>query len=272
MNFFINDKEEYESTLTGHDDMPDWKPKRGIQLLRTHCLEGIFMNMEKKLIKSQLELGKYKNKNIQLMYNEMKTELNENMEKLKEWIFITIRPDPKKNVTIEDFKRKIISITKWITFKKGYYIFEQSGENEHTMGDGIHCHLILIKYTIERKRLINRLEQTFKNICSPPFEHTINVRRKKPTHGQETLDNYMMGLKQEDKLLKVEMDIKWRQIRGIDDIYFFDTTTDKVSKKVTDGRVSNGGHRAGAGRKPAPKEENTICNDIKWGESVTLDF
>ena len=190
-------------------------------------------------------------------------------EELKEWIFITI--NPKDDISITDFKNKIDSITKWKCFYKGFYVFEQRGENENEIGKGMHSHIMLCKYNVERKRLIQRLETTFKKYCNQPFINTINVLRKSPQHGQETLDEYMKGQKQDNKLQKVELDKIWRKQNNIEDIYFWDTTTDKsIPKKGADGRVSNGGKREGAGRK---KKEIVKDEDkIEWGKNVTLEF
>ena len=189
-------------------------------------------------------------------------------EELKEWIFITI--NPKEEIELDEFHNKIKSLTKWKCFQKGFYVLEQRGET-HDNINGFHAHIMLVKYTIERKRLINRLETTFEKFCNKckknGYMNVINVKRKLPEHGRETLNEYMSGKKQEDKLQKVEIDKQWRLENKLDEIYFWDTTIDKsVPKKGPgDGRVNNGGKREGAGR---PKKEE----QIEWGKNVTIDM
>lgn len=196
-------------------------------------------------------------------------ENNKMKEDAKEWLFITI--NPKDGISVEDFKNKILSLSKWKVFQKGSFVLEQRGENNDELGKGKHAHIMIEKYSIERKRLINRLETTFKNFCDKPYENTINVKRKSPEHGRETLDEYMNGLKQEDKLLKVENDIQWRKKYYLQDIYYWDITTDKISQnKPGDGRVSNGGWREGAGRKKTLKEK--IEDKIEIENNKILEF
>ena len=63
----------------------------------------------------------------------------------------------------------------------------------------------------------------------------------------------------------------WRKKNDLDEIYFWDITTDKnIPKKPADGRVSNGGKREGAGRKK--KEVEKESDKINWGQKVTLEF
>jgi hypothetical protein len=196
---------------------------------------------------------------------------NENLkEELKEWIFITINPKP--DIKLEDFINKIKSLTKWKIFQKGYYVFEQRGENDASIGDGFHAHIMLENYSIEWKRLHTRLETTFTNYCSKPYKNTINIQRKSPEHGRETLEEYMKGIKEEEKDLKCKYDIIWRKNNSIKDIYFWDIATDKdIPKSGTDGRVSNGGKRPGSGRKKKEiiKEEKENI-DVK--NNVFLEF
>lgn len=268
-------KNQYSQFISEHEfdeELPEWCPS--MCEVDMESLQKIMESQSKKLLKLQLESCIFKNKKIQNIYTKRKMEINRIKEESKEWIFITINPKP--GIELDDFKNKIQSITKWKCFYKGFYVLEQRGESYDDMGRLPHAHIMLCKYNVERKRLIKRLEATFKNYCNPPYENTINVLRKSQEHGKETLEEYMKGDKQDDKLDKVNFDKIWRKENNIDDIYFWDTTTDKVSqKKPADGRVNNGGNRVGAGRKK--KVISIISEDkkedkIKWGEKVTLTF
>lgn len=262
---FINQKKSFYENLE-FGETKEWRPS--MLNIDTSELEHIMRLQSRKLIKLQLENNQFENNYIQDIYNKRKMKIDKIKEDTKEWIFITI--NPKSNITLTDFHNKIQSLTKWKCFHKGFYVLEQRGETPDNI-HGIHAHIMLVKYNIERKRLIKRLETTFAKYCDlKKAENTINVKRKSPEHGKETLDEYMKGEKQDDKLQKVEIDKIWRKENNLDEIYFWDTTTDKsIPKKSTDGRVSNGGKREGAGRK---KKEPEIEDKIKWGQKVTIDF
>lgn len=247
------------------------------------CDQDIMKTVIKKTRKAQLENNSHPNLYIQNKYNEMM----EVQEKCKPWIFITIRPEDNK-IKFKEFMTRVKSLEQWKPFIKGYYVFEQIGEETSRLGDGFHAHIMLEKYNIEWKRLSKRLEHKFGDICGPPkaWKNTINVKRKKIEHAKETVQDYMLGIKDNEKELKCKMDILWRQNNGIKPIYSWGVTTDKTPQKSTDGRVSNGGKRAGAGRpktKTEPAQTDSVAqvsnqikkfdDEIKWSSGqYTLEF
>lgn len=263
---FIKQKNQFFKDYDFEKPLTEWRPSMiDIELSE---LEFVMRSARRKRIKSQLENNCYKNKYIQDIYNKDMQIIDDN----KPWYFITI--SPKEDIKLADFRTKIHNITKWKIFQKGYYVYEQRGDTPDTIGTGFHVHILLEKYNIEYKRLIRRLEDTFKNFCGKPYKNTINVVRKKPEHARETLSEYMKGNKQEDKQQKCDFDAIWRKKENIQDIYSWDCSDGQDNPKtVTDGRVNNGGKRAGAGRKK--KEVTETITDDNWIEvnnNVTLEF
>ena len=243
------------------------------------CQQAIMESMIKKYYKQQMKLGKFidyelpKYKSTQELYSKLEMEINQDAELLKPWYFITINPKPE--IKLSDFVSKIESITEWKIFKKGYYVFEQRGETEDELGKLPHCHILLEKYTIEFARLLTRLETSFKKYCNPPYKNTINVKTKIKEHALETLDEYMAGAKQNDKLDKCFLDRMWRSKNNLKDIYEWDSlATDKENpkKKVQDGRVNNGGKRKNAGRKKNVKTETNEKITYEENTNVILEF
>lgn len=251
---------DYQKPIT------EWRPS--MVNIEISELEQIMRQTVRKKIKSQLENNCYENKYVQNIYNKNMDVIKEN----KPWYFVTV--SPRDDIELEDFRKKIDSITKWKILIKGYYVFEQRGDSEHTMGNGFHVHLLIEKYNIEYKRLIKRLEDTFKNYCGKPYKNTINVVRKKTEHAMETLDEYMMGDKQEDKETKCDFDKLWRKENKIKDIYKWGVVSDGQdnSKTGADGRVNNGGIRAGAGRKKKEIKYDKVNDEFvcEYSEKNTI--
>jgi hypothetical protein len=265
MNSLWVQNKSFLEQLDFQESIPEWKPC--FTEIAITEMEAILRAVTRKSIRTQLENNGFHNKHIQKYYNKCM----ETIDAHKCWYFITI--NPRDDVTIVDFMTKIFKITNWKIFKKGYYVYEQRGDSMDTIGKGFHCHILVEDYTIEYKRLITRLEASFKMICMQPYKNTINVVRKKPEHAKETLEEYMRGDKQDDKLDKVNYDKIWRRRNSIKEIYKWESKTiDKKTPKMTDGRVNNGGFREGAGRPKKIDEDDvsdidtvscTINNEIK---------
>lgn len=274
-------QKETNSTWNMETNSYEYKPKlfcpnwNDFELL---CKQDIMKSVIKSTIKTELENNCHPDFYIQQKYNECM----ERKRKLKPWFFITICPKP--DIKLKNFMTAVASLTQWKPFIKGYYVFEQRGEESSRLGDGFHTHIMLEEYNIEYKKLKRRLIDKFKHMVKPDekgsYENVINVIRKKPEHARETLQEYMFGIKDKDKEKKCKMDVLWRQQKHIDKIYSWGVQkTDKEHpKKSTDGRVNNGGKRAGAGRpktktEPAPQVSSSMMEEWKkdWGEYV-LEF
>lgn len=241
-------------------DIPEWKPS--LVELRISEMESVLRSVIRKQIRSKFENNSYENKYLQEQYNKCMKTIDEN----KCWYFITI--NPKSEISLSEFVKKIQSITNWKILKSGYYVLEQRGTTLDTLGEGFHAHILVDDYTVGHKTLINRLETTLKDYCNKPYKNTINVVRKSKDNGKETLNSYMKGAKQDDKLIKVDMDSKWRDKENLKAIYKWSCkTTDKDNSKMTDGRVNNGGSRTGAGR-PKKTEVNTSSDNTLTSENL----
>ena len=144
--------------------------------------------------------------------------------------FITLTTPPKtdKNKFIDGCKKLFNNAV----IDRGYMVFEQRGETVDTVGDGLHCHLLVMreKYTHSKfsNRLLNQLiklninenyksvKQLFKlaNLSSSPFSFQ-NIK-------DETVEKklaYIQGNKNDEKLLKVQFDTVFRKKFDLQEIY-----------------------------------------------------
>lgn len=265
------DTEREWSSLDEQYTIKEWKPNYFD--LELDIMEEVYKSKLRKIINLECKNGSYKN----VAFQQKMNELYSREEKVKPWFFITI--NPKSEIVWKDFHQKILSITKWKPFQKGYFVYEQRGDDKETMGKGMHCHMMIEKHSMEFKRCCSRLQNALKDFCEKPFENTINVKRKIEAHARETLDEYMTGLKEKDKMQKVSIDEVWREELNISPLYNWDTTTDKsIPIKTQDRRVNNGGKRVGAGRKktePASQVSKKKKEDISYeieNKIVQLDF
>lgn len=166
-------------------------------------------------------------------YKELEERIKELSSKKKgkyKNYFITLTTPPKTD------KLKFINGCKKLfdnaVIDRGYMVLEQRGETEETVGDGLHCHMLLFrtKYTHSKfsNRLLNQLiklninenyksyKQLLKlaNMDSSPFSFQ-NIK-------DETVEkklNYIQGNKNDEKLLKVQFDKVFRKKFDLQEIY-----------------------------------------------------
>ena len=145
--------------------------------------------------------------------------------------FITITTPPETD------KLKFINGCKKLfqnaVIHRGYMVIEQRGETEETVGDGLHCHMLIFredKYAHSRftNRLLGQLiklninskyknvKQLLKlaNLNSAPFSFQ-NIK-------DETVEkklSYIQGNKNDEKLLKVQFDKVFRKKFDLQEIY-----------------------------------------------------
>lgn len=196
----------------------------------------------KKLIQKELRLGLCKNQTLVALYNmgHNQNEAIQNQSK-KLWFWLTINPDWKK-ITIENFKKKIIKLTKKKSIKEYYIVLEQRCDigiekyqrdrrnrkkHNELMMKSIHAH-ILLKRDIDYKgrkfcKFAGDIKNTFKDCITSIYKKDEKKRNSfsEPVFNYWWLSpemlndkmNYIKGLKQiKEKNIKQELDDTMREI------------------------------------------------------------
>lgn len=201
--------------------------------------------MEQKMKSLQLQKLNYQLENnlllkeqphLQNAYNEVKKI----KEDTKPFYFITINPKP--DTDFKEFVAKVNTIRNLSWISKMYWVFEQRGDSHASKGKGFHSHILLEKFDNEMGKIKSQMRRMFKDMCSQPYENTINVYQKKREWLEDKLE-YIKGNKTDsEKPEKVIIDKLWREEQGLESVYTFDCLTDKKQS-------NRGGARKGSGRK-----------------------
>lgn len=131
----------------------------------------------------------------------------------KDTIFwITISPPDGETLK---FINKCHTLTERSYLPNIAYTFEQRGESNETMGNGVHCHIVADhKKGIAPKQIINNLASLFK------LSHTSIDVKKYPAHYRPDKIQYLLGNKyDEEKNSKLIMDIEFRKKYNLNKIY-----------------------------------------------------
>lgn len=145
------------------------------------------------------------------------------------FVTITTPPETDKLKFIDGCKKLFDNAV----IDRGYMVFEQRGETIETVGDGLHCHMLLTRKDIyNHSKFTNRyLSQLIKlninikyknvkqllklaNLNSSPFSFQ-NIK-------EETVEkklNYIQGNKNDEKLTKVQFDKVFRKKFDLQTIY-----------------------------------------------------
>lgn len=237
-------------------------------------LQNLYELQSKKLQKLKLDYGIHESP-----IQEKWSKNNDLIKKIKENIrqrdtpcyFITINP---KDDNINLLHNKIKDLKFWKNIYKFCYSFEQRS-SELGVYKGIHCHLCILNHDFKHNVLLNRIVIKFKDICSPPYRNTINIKRKSKEHIEETINEYLNGDKEPEKLDKVKNDLNFRKDNNLEEIYWFDYTTDKdnqTKERTRDGRQMNGGSREGAGRKKLYRDKDVNKELVISNENNVVEF
>lgn len=139
-------------------------------------------------------------------------------EKLSEYMFITINPDPSLKLSVKDMNDKLSKVCKSTRIIEYLYSIEQRGDTIDTMGNGIHSH-ILVKHIFPKFcKLRQHFYNNFKNVIGN-IKH-IDIKYCKSVIDVSNRINYINGEKiDKEKMDKVNIDKKWREQWNIDDTY-----------------------------------------------------
>lgn len=147
-----------------------------------------------------------------------------NLEERKEisnLLWLTVNPSPESTFT--EFKKIVEKcfLKKWI--KSYMYVYEQRGMTEEEVGKGFHMHAIIRKPEDKsRAHCIRELSSSYKKVCDVSNYHLFNTKWIDKEECQRKIE-YITGDKvsteTNNKSLKQEMDVLFRQNRGLQKFY-----------------------------------------------------
>lgn len=177
------------------------------------------INMEYMLGKlgSQMEQMKEYEKELGVELKEETARDNHNSH-----VWITVSPKP--TVSFIEFRKVVEKLVKRKLFSKYCYTYEQRGKSDSECGKGFHVH-ILGKRNLNYKpnKVITHIKNTLKNICE--VEKCCRIQIIGEDFAKDKME-YMLGKKTggedcdaEDKQLKQQYDIKWREAEELLEYY-----------------------------------------------------
>lgn len=136
---------------------------------------------------------------------------------------ILLTVNVKEEIPLQMMKAKIDKMIKkkWLT---DYIIaVEQRGEDNSSIGKGIHFHALLPR-AIEPARIRKELASTFKSVCDTSNSHCMNIRWLKEKEIPKVI-NYLKGQKKDSsKSAKTKMDSIYRTLNGLPDLLYPSTS------------------------------------------------
>lgn len=215
----------------------------------------ILEDTRKKAMNAQLKCNVFPNQLIQDWYNEQSEILNS----CKDFWFITINPNPKHDKDWEEILDSLFALKALKPYEEFYISMEQRACYPEPYR-GIHFHMLLSKYNIEKARINKFFTERFKKYCSPEkktnkktgktyedWSSVINLKLKGRKYFQDKLD-YISGKKtDDDKPEKCENDKRMWEEFQIQGFWDFDNIPTRKSKS------SAGGARTGSGVKLGDK-------------------
>lgn len=157
-----------------------------------------------------------------------KTLQSKSNDKIKNFWMFDIRPSDELGV--ERFKQFTFELFKKKIFKSYYYVFEQAGTDEKTLGKGVHFHSI-VEFNSPCKGKAYFLNEIFAFIAKKNYQNFIisNVVEIKKIDTQEYLNNRLkyintsqFGKGKDEKYDKWVWDKEFRKKFDIKDYYISD--------------------------------------------------
>lgn len=136
-----------------------------------------------------------------------------------DYCFITLSPDPAKNVSLQDFKKTVEKASQKTFIKKSLYVIEQRSDNMENMGTGMHCHMLINKGDYRMSHMKREFARTFKGMIDTDNPGPFNFKLCKNSD-LNNRQNYMLGdKKDEQKRIKQGIDKLWREKMNINEYY-----------------------------------------------------
>ncbi len=134
----------------------------------------------------------------------------------KPWVFVTVNPDPKKNIELKTFRAKLEHFLKTTVFADHLAVLEQRGTtSEDNIGKGQHAHILFKRKTplsegLPPAQIRRQLKNSWRNYCDTTIDGPLDIQLQTD---EEAFDNvqYMVGTKfAPGKAEKQEGDQHWR--------------------------------------------------------------
>lgn len=143
----------------------------------------------------------------------MKTMLHNQMDALAtKPPFMLVTVNPRNNVSLKDFKKKIEKIVKKKSVLTYAYVYEVRRKDE-----GLHSH-ILLEYDDKPYNFKRGIKNTVKNICDSDNPHCLNFKFVEEQHLNSKLQ-YLLGNKKDSKMKGVSDSEVFRTENKLDAIY-----------------------------------------------------
>lgn len=137
----------------------------------------------------------------------------------EKWFMISIRPNPKENLHVEDFHNDIQSLIKGLKYELLHYVFEQKGDSMTTIGHGLHSH-ILFKVAACKNYYRSHILKYIKRKSHNIYKYTnANCVQLDDIFYPEKALKYISGEKSEEKMGAVKYDPIFRKQNGLEAIY-----------------------------------------------------
>ena len=131
------------------------------------------------------------------------------------FVFITINPRP--DVKLPMFRKKLEKLVNRKMFLKYLYVLEQRGSTETEVGKGFHAHILAKRCLSYKPSWVEKnIKNTCKGLCDVNNAKLLNIQKIGEEFARDK-KQYIMGQNKtgEGKNSKQEIDILWRKITGI---------------------------------------------------------
>jgi len=144
-------------------------------------------------------------------YEVFSKEEEQSYLKLTDWMFMTVNPDPKMNISVEKLLDKVHHFVHKKAVKKYLYVIEQRALTSEAGGWGFHCHCLFLHDYKKLSDLKRETVSTFHRVCNTKDWHCLNLKHNLRDTDIKNRETYMMGLKKDpEKQIKQEQDVLWR--------------------------------------------------------------
>jgi len=126
----------------------------------------------------------------------------------KQYYFLTVNPKP--TIGLRDFIKTVEKALskKWLNYC--IYVYEQRGECEAELGKGFHTHIIF-KKNLSHTHTLREMKNSFKNMCDTDNYHVYNIKNIGEEEKLRKIQYILDKKADNNKHLKQDMDIIWRQ-------------------------------------------------------------
>jgi len=198
-------REEYIQKL-----MKDFDRQTDIQALR-----DVILQKKKSYFSAMIDTGIADERFP--IFKELREFNDKNIK--SDFVFVTLCPDPKLNVSILDILASIKKIDKKTWIKKKLYVIEQRGENLEELGKGTHLHFLLEKGDYRFSHIKREFGAAFVKMGDPSNPGFLDIKMVKEKD-IPNWQNYITARKKDpSKWIKQDMDIIFRQRYNIPPYY-----------------------------------------------------